>query len=129
LAIADCRQMITEGGVAPERLYLPEVSMLMDWKGSTDQLYFIKLDLTNAFWSTLLPKKFPKIFRFKFRGKCLALLSLPFGWNASPAIFQKSLAKVLKEALRGCDGILVGQCMDDILAIGYGFRRMQEVAF
>ncbi len=127
LVIADCRALIDEAKIAPARFVLPDTEKLLCFQGDTTDLFATKLDLSNAYWSTRLPKKLPPIFKFQVGDRCFALVVLPFGWSHSPVIFQRRLGKSLSEVLDGVDGILFGQYLDDMLLIGRGFDKVKQL--
>jgi len=131
LAIADCRPLMARDRVAPARFSLPEVGGLLRFKGNTDELYMSKLDLSNAYWSTLLPSSLPPIFKFRMGGRVFGMVCLPFGWGHSPKIFQEKFSEVIGRCLSQVDlvvirSLFVGQYLDDVLVVGFGKGRVQD---
>ena len=57
------------------------------------------MDLSNAFWSVLLPAWFEGRFRFRFGGKLWDMKRLPFGWKYSPVICQQLLGSLVRDLI------------------------------
>ena len=117
LVICDCRDLISKIGVASRPFKLPAVSKLL---GKHGDWAFAKLDISNAYWSCHLPGDWAKLFTCGFGDgkncKKYHLVTLLFGWNRSPVIFQKLISDVLS----GLDGdkVLLLQYLDDVLVVG-----------
>jgi len=73
-----------------------------------------------------MPKGLEDCFIFEYSGKLFSLLTLPYGWNRSPCIFQKKLGECIVDSLKkGHTVILHFQYIDDILLLGNGFDRLR----
>jgi len=128
LAIADCRHLILQSKTAPRKISLPDIQSLLLLQGDASDLFMTKLDITNAYWSTFLPKSLPQNFSFCVGSKTFALLSLPYGWNLSPTIFQKKLGKLIEDVLGKFDCVMWGQYLDDVLLLARGFQDLAYIA-
>ena len=76
------------------------------------------IDLTNAFWSLVLPEALQGSFRVQIDGQIYGFSCLPFGWQFSPLICQYVLGFILESVQ--LDSVLVLQYIDDFLVVGYG---------
>ena len=90
------------------------------WMAEQDpsvQLYGTHIDLTNAYWSFLLPPKAQRIFRF-YTSQDSGLVSLdrlPFGWAFSPFLCQQLLGRVVQGAVP--DGVFLVHYLDDFILL------------
>ena len=85
------------------------------------------IDLSNSFWSLLLPEAFRVAFRISDgEGGVLSFRCLPFGWKYSPILCQKVLERLVEEI--GMVGVLVLIYIDDVLIVGRGKARVHEQA-
>ena len=75
-----------------------------------------KLDLTNAYWSIKLPRRWRRTFVVRAGQRCWRFTRLPFGWKYSPAIYQRLVAGIVTRALRGTHTSW-DVYLDDILSI------------
>ena len=86
--IANLRLLNALMGELPQPFQLPsmaQLAALLELPKARDiRAYFTKLDVSNMFWSVLLPPEHTTSFRFRVRGVTYAIPSLPFGWTASP---------------------------------------------
>ena len=82
------------------------------------QYYATHVDLSNAFWSFVLPPHARRAFRFRATGggTVYSLDRLPFGWKYSPIICQFALSEIVTPLI--LEGILLLHYMDDFLLIG-----------
>ena len=105
----------------PPRFRLPQMEQLNSFMASVPKgrdIYFCKLDISNAYWSVILPAKWRRAFvlggggREGFRYK-----RLPFGWAYSPVIFQRFMKALCRSALQGA-GVHFFVYIDDILLAG-----------
>ena len=81
------------------------------------ELYGTHIDLSNAFWSFLLPRKARRIFRFLThqKGGLVSLDRLPFGWAFSPYLCQEILGRVVGDAVP--DGVFLVHYLDDFILL------------
>ena len=85
-----------------------------------------KLDIENAYWGTWMPKGMENCFVFEYSGKMFSLLTLPYGWNRSPWIFQKKLGECITQSLNGGHTVILNfQYIDDVLLLGNDFDRLR----
>lgn len=83
-------------------------------------LYFTKLDLSNAFFHVELHEKVRHYTTFMTANGLMRFKRLPFGLSVAPEIFQKVMEKVLVD----CKGIIV--YLDDILIFGTKAEELEE---
>lgn len=83
-------------------------------------LYFTKLDLSNAFFHVELHQKVRHYTTFMTANGLMRFKRLPFGLSVAPEIFQKVMEKVLVD----CKGIIV--YLDDILIFGAKADELEE---
>ena len=84
--------------------------------------HFTKLDVSNIYWSVLLPEEHATSFRFRVKGTTYAIPILPFGWAASPNMAIEVLAAYHTLHFPG-DTILI-QYVDDILLVSADPHRL-----
>ena len=85
------------------------------------QAHFTKLDVSNIYWSVLLPEEHATSFRFRVTGTTYAIPSLPFGWEASPNMAIEVLTAYL--SLHFPDDTILIQYVDDILLVSADQQR------
>ena len=86
--ILDCTPANAEDPDPPPPFILASRTALGEWSqvyGGAN-LCMTHVDLSNAFWSFLLPAGSEGMFRFRFGGKLLDMKWLPFGRKYSPVI-------------------------------------------
>ena len=124
--IADLRLLNALMGSPPQPFELPSLTQLAALleilRARGVKAHFTKLDVSNMYWSVLLPKEHATSFRFRFKGTTYAIPSLPFGWVASPNMAIEVLAAYLTLHFPG-DTILI-QYVDDILLVSADPHRL-----
>ena len=79
----------------PPPFHLPNLSSLLQTHPHHTQ-FFIKLDISNFFWSLLLPREVTGFFTFAAGDtQTYGTRRLPFEWSWSPIIAQLTLARIL----------------------------------
>lgn len=96
--------------VVPETEHFNRIDDIID--RLRDCEYFTVLDVSSAFWTIKLAKESREYTAFIAARQKLQWKVLPFGLKSSPAIFQRTLASVLRkdECSNNCDNYL-----DDIV--------------
>ena len=93
-------RMNRDGEMRPPKFKLPQIEELRSWSGGLPpnaKLLFVKIDLQNAYWSVVLPRRWWQLFVV-----CgMAVRRLPFGWAFLPAIFQELATRLVKNRLWG----------------------------
>ena len=102
--------------VDPPHFCLPHFDMILSARGSPD-LFFVKIDIANFYWSLLLPA--PVVGYFTVSSGVVGDATygtrrMPFGWKWSPIIAQTTLARVLRPLSEWFPAHL-WQYIDDIL--------------
>ena len=82
------------------------------------------VDLSNAFWSFLLPAGSEGMFRFRFWGKLWDMKRLPFGWKYSLVICQQLLGSLVRDLIP--PDILLIHYLDDFLLVARDRARLRE---
>ena len=117
--IADLRLLNALMGSPPQPFELPSLTQLAALleilRARGVKAHFTKLDVSNMYWSLLLPEEHATSFRFEVKGTTYAIPGLPFGWAASPNMAIDVLAVYLTLHFPG-DTILI-QYGDDILLV------------
>ena len=97
--IADFRLLNAMMGPPPQPFGLPSIAQLAAllelMRAQNIRAHFSKLDVSNMFWSVLLPREYSTSFRFCVQGVTYAIPSLPFKWTASPGMAVEVLAAYL----------------------------------
>ena len=62
-------------------------------------LFLTHVDLSNAFWSFLLPEGAREMFRFRFGGPLWDMQRLPIGWKYSPVLCQELLGGLVRDLI------------------------------
>jgi hypothetical protein len=113
----------------PQTFRLPSVeslaSLMVHNYGKKEHPWACHVDLSNAYWSMVLPEGFQESFRFRLEGTNYSLLRLPFGWKASPVLCQR----ILEYFLLGLDvgEVLVLLYIDDFMVVGLDKDRVRGV--
>ena len=68
--------------------FLRELDRLWVQASPGEELVACPIDLTNAFWSLVLPEALQGGFRVQIDGQIYGFSRLPFGWQFSPLICQ-----------------------------------------
>jgi hypothetical protein len=113
--IADLRPFNHDSNLEPLPMSFPDFSTLKSLLSHDGcPRYFAKLDISNCYWSMILPEHLQSsfVFRTTFHKASFALRSLPFGWNLSPRIASKTLQSLLPPTTDQCHRC---QFIDDIL--------------
>ena len=102
--------------VDPPHFRLPHFDMILSARGSPD-LFFVKIDIANFYWSLLLPA--PVVGYFTVSSGVVGDATygtrrMPFGWKWSPIIAQTTLARILRPLSEWFPAHL-WQYIDDIL--------------
>ena len=117
---SDCRP--------PPKFVLPQLEALRGCLllRKRKRVYMIKFDVSNCYWSILLPKRWRDIFRVSVSGQSYAWSSLPFGWKYSPVVCQRLMGALAGNSV--CDlQVLPFTYLDDILAAGARRDLKREV--
>ena len=109
--IADMRQYNTLWP-RPPPFSLPSLDLLLNT--TLPALYFIKIDISNFYWSLELPPPVRGAFVLSTGSRCFQTRKLPFGWSWSPFLAQETLRGIL-HSTRVLLGGLVWQFVDDVL--------------
>ena len=73
------------------------------------------VDMSNAFWSFLLPEGSEGMFRFRFGGKLWDMKRFPFGWKYLPVTCQELLGLLVRDLIP--PDLLLIHSLDDFLLI------------
>ena len=73
-----------------------------------------KIDLTNAYWSIKLPRRWRRTFVVQSGTGRWRFTRLPFGWKYSPCICQELVLGIVSRAVRGM-GVHWDVYLDDVL--------------
>ena len=98
------------------RVKLPALSAIMSrfQHRPPGPLYMCKLDLTNAYCSIILPRRWRRTFVVQAGQRRWRFTRLPFGWKYSAAICQRLVSGIVARALRGTN-VEWDVYLDDIL--------------
>ena len=85
------------------------------------------MDITNCFWSFVLPEEFQNSFRLHLGGEGgnISIIRLPFGWKYSPVLCQRVLQFFIKDLKIG--QVVVLHYLDDFMVLGKDFAKVSEV--
>lgn len=102
-----------------EPSHLPSVEDILD--DVSNSKYFSKLDLVSGYWQFLVKEESRKFLRFETRDKQYQFKVMPFGITNAPAIFQRTMKRILGD-IRGClvlidDIIIFSETRDDNIRI------------
>jgi hypothetical protein len=129
-ACGDYSAILNKHDTASWPFSMPRVWDLRQWV--TKDSYFAKFDLSDGFWAVPISESHTKYFGYRMpydtfdpetgarhpKAGCVALATrLPFGWAASPALFQFCTAAVA-ENLRIKHGIKCLAYCDDFILVG-----------
>ena len=96
----------------PPRFRLPQLAMLLDLAPCS--LWFVKLDVANFYWSSVLPSDVLGVFFLSAGSTTYTRRYLTFGCLWSPLLAQRTLESILQPV----KGFLCGFCwqyVDDVL--------------
>jgi hypothetical protein len=79
--------------------------------------FYVKLDLSNAFYSVKVSNSLSKLFGFKHRNNYFAFTVLPMGWFLSPLVFHDVITYIINHSSLDPTVSVVHQ-QDDILISG-----------
>lgn len=109
---------------ALNKLVVPETHPLQRFDDILDKLqdcgHLTTVDINSAFWTVRLRRKSRKYTAFVTNRYHFQWKVLPFGLKVSPAIFQRTLASVLRRA--GCSDFSVNY-VDDVLIFSKTFEE------
>ena len=94
--------------------------------GGGGALLACHVDISNCFWSLVLPPQYRHSFRIRVDDMVYACKALPFGWVYSPVICQEVLTSIVRKG--HVRDVIVLIYYDDILVIGFGASRLQPAA-
>ena len=102
----------------PPRFVLPGLEALRDGLllRKRKRVYMIMFDVSNYYWSILMPKRWRDIFQVSVSGQNYAWSSLPFGWKYCPVICQRLMGALAENSL--FDLQVPFTYVDDILVAG-----------
>ena len=117
--IMNCMKQNASDCRPPPKLVLPELKALRDCllPRKRKRVYMIKFDVSNCYWSILMPKCWRDILHVSASGQSHAWSSLPFGWKYSPMICQRLLGAPAENSVFDLQ-VLPFTYLDDILAAG-----------
>eukprot|EP00662_Eupelagonemidae_sp_cell21_P057557 gene57557-biopygen5788 len=126
-AIFDARPLNYAQPHPPRRFTLPSFTNLKVHLLSAVPPLFTTIDISNFYWSCLLPNPndCPDTPAFVFHvSRCPDLLAyrinaLPFGWDAAPYIAQSISTSIISNATHRCPDFASLIYMDDILTISH----------
>ena len=94
--------------------------------GGGEPLLACHIDISNCFWSLILPPRYRQFFRIPVDDTVYAFKALPFGWAYSPIICQEVLTDIVRRAR--VRNVVVLIYYDDILVIDFGSFRVKSAA-
>ena len=111
---------LNEESPDPPHFALPSwegICRLLNQTPPDQQLYATHIDLTNAFWSFILPEGVDKAFRARVRpgGPVVGATRLPFGWKFSPYLCQRILGDLLRRHIP--QGVELLHYLDDFVLV------------
>ena len=111
---------LNEESPDPPHFALPSwegICRLLNQTPPDQQLYATHIDLTNAFWSFILPEGVDRAFRARVRpgGPVVAATRLPFGWKFSPYLCQRILGGLLRRLVP--QGVELLHYLDDFVLV------------
>ena len=117
--IMNCMKQNASDCHPPPKFVLPQLEALRDGllPRKRKRVYVIKFDVSNCYWSILMPKRSRHIFQVSVSGKSYAWSSLPFGWKYSPVICQRLMGALTENSVFDPQ-VLPFTDLDDILAVG-----------
>ena len=84
---------------APPPFSLPRFEQILSLP-TFNQLWFVKIDIQNCFWSLLLPHEVKGQFYGYLRPFTFSTRRLPFGWTYSPILAHATIAHYLQPIFR-----------------------------
>ena len=98
--IMNCMKQNASDYRPPPKFVLPQLEALRDclFPRKRKRVFMIKFDVSNCYWSILMPKRWRDIFQVSVSGQSYAWSSLPFGWKYSPVTCQR-LMRALRRIL------------------------------
>ena len=85
-----------------------------------------EIDPANCYWSIHPPPPhLTRTIRVGVGDSSFAIVRVPFGWHQAPGLVQHLIATVIAHVDRG--GVVVVQCLDDILVVGKQKREVHHV--
>ena len=117
--IMNCMKQNASDCRPPPRFVLPQLEALRDCLllRKRKRVYMIKFDVSNSYWSILMPKRWSDIFQVSISGQNYAWSSLPFGWKYSPVICQRLMGALAENSVYDLE-VLPFTYLDDILVAG-----------
>ena len=117
--IMNCMKQNASDCRPPPKFVLPQLEALRDCllPRKRKRAYMIKFDVSNCYWSILMPKRWRDIFQVSVSGQSYAWSSLPFGWKYSPVICQRLMGALAENSVFDLQ-VLPFTYLDDILAAG-----------
>ena len=115
-------------GPKPPIFHLPQVEQLTRLMATAGQKTLLgKIDLSNCFWSILMPYRWCRVFRLNTPQGCFRWLTLPFEWKYSPVLCQKLVSALVRRVLRDqrARGVTY---LDDVLVSAVGRNRVRVAA-
>ena len=111
---------LNEESPDPPHFALPSwegICRLLNQTPPDEQLYATHIDLTNAFWSFILPEGVDRAFRARVRpgGPVVGATRLPFGWKFSPYLCQRILGDLLRKLVP--QGVELLHYLDDFVLV------------
>ena len=115
--IMNCMKQNASDCCPPPKFVLPQLEALREclFLRKRKRVYMIKFDVSNCFWSILMPKRWRGIFQVSVSGQSYAWSSLPFGWKYSPVICQRLMGAPAENPVFDLQ-VLPFTHLDDILA-------------
>eukprot|EP01027_Heterolobosea_sp_BB2_P019664 GEZU01027674.1.p1 GENE.GEZU01027674.1~~GEZU01027674.1.p1 ORF type:complete len:270 (-),score=49.63 GEZU01027674.1:70-879(-) len=123
-AIFDLRPFNHSQPYLPKHFSLPnfnDIKHLIRNKPQNKKIFFTKLDVSNFYWSIVLPNQLRHKFVFQYNNNNYAYTRLPFGWDFSPAIAQRIINNI-----KGLRHVRIFIYLDDVLIAGYNYQRCKE---
>ena len=117
--IMNCMKQNASDCRPPPKFVLPQLQALHDCLllRKRKRVYMIKFDVSNCYWSILMPKRWRDIFQVLVSGQSYAWSSLPFGWKYSPVICQRLMGALEENSVFDMQ-VLPFTYLLDILAAG-----------
>ena len=111
---------LNEESMDPPHFALPSwegICRLLNQTPPDQRLYATHIDLTNAFWSFILPEGVDRAFRARVRpgGPVVGATRLPFGWKFSPYLCQRILGDLLRRLI--LQGVELLHYLDDFVLV------------
>ena len=115
--IMNCMKQNASDWRLPPKFVLPQLEALRDCLllRKRKRVYMIKFDVSNCYWSILMPKRWRDIFQVSVSGQSYAWSSLPFGYKYSPVMCQRLMGALAENSVFHLQ-VLLFTYLDDILA-------------